>query len=130
MYYHSLKKRKEKVFKMSDRVPQVNNLIQEELSKIIFREVEFPQGVLVTLTRVDTSSNIIESRVYISVMPESKVEEVFKLLNKQIYFIQQILNKRLRMRPIPKIIFMVEKETVRAGKVDELLENLKIKRKR
>jgi len=115
---------------MTDRVPQVNNLIQKELSKIIFREVEFPLGVLVTLTRVDTSSNIIESKVYVSVMPESKAEEVFKLLNRQIYFIQQILNKRLRMRPIPKIIFMAEKETVRAGKVEELLENLKIKRKR
>ncbi len=115
---------------MTDRVPQVNNLIQEELSKIIFREVEFPPGVLVTLTRVDTTANLIESRVYISVMPGSREEEVLKLLNKIIYFIQQILNKRLRMRPIPKIIFMAEKETVRAGKVEELLENLKIKRKR
>lgn len=115
---------------MTDRVPQVNNLIREELSKIIFREVEFPLGVLATLTRVDTSSNLIESRVYISIMPGSKEEEVLNLLNKQIYFIQQILNKRLKMRPIPKIIFMVEKETVKAEKVEKLLEGLKIKRQR
>lgn len=115
---------------MADRVLQVNRLIQEELSKIILREVEFPLGVLVTLTRVDTSSNIIESKVYISVMPGNRGEEVFMLLNKQIYFIQQILNKRLRMRPIPKIIFVAEKETVRAGKVEEILEKIKIKRTR
>ncbi|MFH1582211.1 MAG: 30S ribosome-binding factor RbfA [bacterium] len=115
---------------MTDRVPQVNHLIQEELSKIIFREVEFLPGVLVTLTRVDTSSNLIESRIYISVMPGDRGEEVFNLLNKQIYFIQQILNKRLRMRPIPKIIFVAEKETVRAGKVEEILAKIKIKRKR
>ncbi|MFH1509924.1 MAG: 30S ribosome-binding factor RbfA [Candidatus Nealsonbacteria bacterium] len=115
---------------MTDRVPQVNNLIREELSKIIFREVEFPLGALVTLTRVDTTANLIESRVYISIMPQSKEEEIFKLLNRQIYFIQQILNKRLKMRPIPKIIFTPEKETIRAGKVEELLEKLKIKRQR
>ena len=113
---------------MSDRVPQVNKLIQEELSKIIFREIEFADA-LVTLTRVDTTANLIESRVYISVMPNSREAEVFKNLNKRIYYIQQLLNERIKMRPMPKIIFLKEKETERAGKVEEILEKLKPKRR-
>ncbi len=39
---------------MSKRIPQVNQLIKKELSQIILREIEFPVGVLVTLTRVET----------------------------------------------------------------------------
>ena len=114
---------------MADRVPQVNNLVKQELSKIIFREVEFPKDVLVTLTRVETTANIIESRVYISVMPEEKTEEVFLILKKRIYSIQKSLDRKLRMRPIPKIIFIPEKETIKAGKVEEILEGLKKKNK-
>lgn len=113
---------------MSDRVPQVNRLIQEELSKIIFREVDFPD-TLITLTRVDTTANLIESKVYISVMPNSKEAAVFANLNKRIYYIQQLLNERIKMRPMPKIIFQKETETERAGKVEEILEKLKPKRR-
>jgi ribosome-binding factor A len=113
---------------MSDRVVKANKLIQEELSKIIFREVEFPDA-LITLTRVETTGNLIESKIYISVMPASKEANVFKNLNKRIYYLQQLLNERLRIRPMPKIIFQKEKETERAGKIEEILEKLKPNRR-
>jgi ribosome-binding factor A len=62
-------------------------------------------------------------------MPNSREVEVFKNLNKRIYYIQQLLNERIKMRPMPKIIFFKEKETERAGKVEEILEKLKPKRR-
>jgi ribosome-binding factor A len=114
---------------MENRVPGVNQLIKRELSGIILKEIEFPQDTLVTLTRVETSSNLIESKIYVSVIPESRQDAVMKLLRGQVYFLQQLLNDRLRMRPIPKIIFVKEEETVRAGKVEELLEELKREKK-
>lgn len=110
---------------MSNRLPRVNQLIKEELSQIILREVEFPSGVLVTLTRVETSSNLNESRVYISCIPETEQEKVMSILNSQVWRLQQLLNKRLRIRPIPKIIFSKEKETVEASKIEQVLEGLK-----
>ncbi len=110
---------------MESRVPKVNQLIKKELSGIILREVEFPQGVLVTLTRVETTPNLIDSRIYISVIPGEKQETAVKILSSQVYVLQQLLNNRLRMRPVPKIVFVKEKETARAGRVEELLEELK-----
>ena len=110
---------------MSNRLARVNQLIKKELSQIILREVKFLSGVLVTLTRVETTPNLNESKVYIGVIPENKTESVFQVLNKQIYRLQQELNHRLNMRPVPRIYFVKEKETIMAGRVEEILEKLK-----
>jgi len=107
-----------------ERVPRVNQLIKKELNRIILREIDFPKDALVTITRVESSSNLIQVRVYVSVMPENKTGQVMSILSRDIYSIQQGLNKRLRMRPIPKIIF-VEESTVReAAKIEEILEEI------
>jgi len=110
---------------VSNRIPRVNQLIKEELSQIILKEIEFPQDVLATITRVETSANLIESNVWISVLPEEKLKRILEILNKNIYFLQQKLNKRLKMRPIPRIKFLKERKTAEAGKIEEILEGLK-----
>ena len=110
---------------MSKRIPRVNELIRRELGQIILREIEFPSEVLVTLTRVETSVDLNQSKVYVSAIPEEKIKLALRILNQQIYDIQQRLNKRLKMRPIPRIKFIEEKETREAGKIEELLEKIK-----
>ncbi len=110
---------------MSSRLPSVNQLIKKELSQIVLREVEFSSGVLVTLTRVETSPNLNESRIYVSCIPEKGQERALNALNSRVWHLQQLLNKRLKMRPIPKIIFLKEKETVEAGKIEKILAKLK-----
>lgn len=110
---------------MSKRIEKVNSLIQEEVSSILLREIEFPKNVLVTITRVETIVNLSESKVYISTIPDKSIDEVFEILNRNIYDIQQCLNKRLNMRPIPKIVFKKEEKTEEADRVEEILEGLK-----
>ena len=110
---------------MSKRIQRVNQLIKKELSQILLREVEFPSGVLVTVTRVESSFDLNQAKVYISCLPEEKTPIVFQILNRRIYELQQELNHRLRMRPIPRIKFVEEKETKEAGKIEEILEELK-----
>lgn len=110
---------------MSERVLKVNELIKRELSQILLKEADFSKNVLVTVTRVETSPNLIQSKIYLSVLPATQGSKILQALNSQIYFLQQKLNRRLKMRPTPKIIFLKEKETERAEKVEELLEKLK-----
>ena len=113
---------------MSKRIEQVNELIQRELGKIILREIDFPQGIMVTLTRVETSVDLGQSKVYVSCFPRGKTKSVLGILNQNIYDIQQRLNKRLKMRIIPKIFFAIERETAEAGRIEEILEKLKWKK--
>jgi len=107
------------------RGKKINSLLEREIGKIIQREIFFPNGVLPTLTRVETTSNLIEAKVYISVFPENKSEEVLKTLNKEVYDIQQEINKKLNMRPVPKIRFIKDEILIHAGRIEELLAQLK-----
>jgi len=110
---------------MKERILKINSLIKKELGKILLREIDFPTGSLVTVTRVDTSPNLIQTKVYISTIPEESSQEVFDVLENNIYSIQQKLNKKINMRPMPRIFFVKEKATSEAGRVEELLEEIK-----
>lgn len=114
---------------MSNRIQQVNQVIKEEISKIIFREIDFPKNIMVTITRVETLVNLREAKIYVSVIPEEEINKILRILERQIYNLQQKLNKRIQMRPIPKIKFLPEKETSQAGKIEEILERLKKEKK-
>ena len=113
---------------MNPRIPKINQLLQEELGAILLRELELPDGVLVTVTRVDASGNLQEAKVYISVMPEARLEDVFVVLNRNIYAVQQMLNKRLKMRPVPRIKRTIETKTSEAQRIEELLEKTREER--
>jgi len=54
---------------MNKRILRINSLIRDELSNILLREVEFPDGVLATITRVEVSDDLFNASVYISVLP-------------------------------------------------------------
>jgi len=109
---------------MSQRIPRVNKLIKKELSQIFLKEIEFPKDILVTVTRVETSDNLNQAKAYISVMPEEQSKRVLQILERKIYYLQQKINKRLRMRPVPQIRFSEEKQTAEAGRLEELLEKI------
>ena len=109
---------------MSTRIEKVNSLLEHEISKILAADFGFA-GSLVTLTHVETSPNLIQTKAYISVMPKEKTEHVIGVLNKGVYDVQKKLNKMLNMRPVPKIIFVADKETAEASRVEELLEKIK-----
>jgi ribosome-binding factor A len=110
---------------MSKRIQRLNELIKEELGKILLKEGDFPEGVLVTITRVETLANLNEAKVWVSVLPENQAGKIIEDLNKKIYFLQQKINKIFRMRIVPKIRFLVETKTKEAARVEEILENLK-----
>ncbi|MDP2910397.1 MAG: 30S ribosome-binding factor RbfA [bacterium] len=110
---------------MSNRIEKVNALIKKELSLILLREMDFSKDALITVTRVEAVPNLSEAKIYISTMPENKSDRVQEILKRKVYYIQQCLNKRLKMRPIPKIGFKKEGRTEQADRVEELLEQLK-----
>ena len=110
---------------MSDRIQRVNQLIEEELSRIILKEMSFPKDVLVTLTRVETSVDLRQSTVFISVLPDRNAKEVLSSLKNEVFSLQKTIDRRLRMRPVPRINFVLEIKTRKAARIEELLEEIK-----
>lgn len=110
---------------MSKRIDRVNQLIKQTLSKFLLKEMDFKESVLITITRVETAPNLSYSNVFVSVMPEQEIKQVMVYLDKNIYHLQQKMNKRLVMKRVPKIIFREETKTREADRIEKLLDELK-----
>jgi ribosome-binding factor A len=111
---------------MSERIKKVNELLKQEINQLLLREVDF-RGAFVTITDIDTSSDLKYTNVKIVIYPEDKTHEVFKILEKDIYDIQQGLNKRLHrsIKYVPKIRFEIDKTETKAQEVEKTLSKIK-----
>ena len=109
---------------MSQRIKKVNELLRQEVSKLLLKEVDFG-GTFVTITNVDTSPNLQQSKIKISILPAEKSEEVLNEIKRNIFHIQKALNKKLYMRPVPKIIFEVDEIETKAQRIEEILGKIK-----
>ena len=90
---------------MSFRNKKIEELIKEETGSIIAREAFLPKGILATITHVMLHKKGYIADVYVSVIPDEKLKESIAILQKNVYDIQQEVNNRLNIRPVPKIAF-------------------------
>ena len=109
------------------RAKRFNELIKKELGKIIFDFLDVKPGILATITRVDTALDLFTAVVFVSIYPDREAKEIFDKLNRLIYQIQQILNKKLKIRPVPKIIWRHDKNPEEASKVESMLKEVREK---
>lgn len=107
------------------RKERISDLVREEVGKILQRELDFDFDALVTVTRADVSENRAHAKIYVSAFPSSFGQKVLEEINKQIYFLQQYLNKNLRIRPVPKLFFVLDETEERAAKIEKLIEETK-----
>lgn len=106
------------------RLEKINMLLQEELARVLDRESEFRDDALVTVTRVETSPDLHYAAVHVSIF-EKEPNRTLEILGKNVYTIQQILNRRLRMRPVPKIRFEIDEGEMKREVVEKSLAELK-----
>ena len=109
---------------MNERIAKVNSLIQEELGKILVKEMIFPPGMLVTIISVDCSPDLKHTKVMIDTIPQKKLGQTLRILGKNIYNIQQILNGKLVMHHVPKIKFIVDEGQQKLERIDQLVKQV------
>ena len=107
-----------------NRTLRVSELFKRELANIFLHELDFPDGTFVTILDVEISLNLRRALVYITITPAGRSKEVFAILKRNIFAIQQNLNKRLKMRPCPKISWATGEYASRAQRIEELLEQI------
>ncbi len=107
------------------RIEKVNELLKEELGAIFSKEVSLKSGVFATISKVRTVPNLKEARVSISIFPAHETEYAMKSLEHELYKIQGLLNRRLHMRPLPRISLENDTAEQRAQAVEEALSAIK-----
>ena len=110
----------------TQRILKINKLIKQELGKIILTNVDFSKNVILTITKVDTSADLRYADVFISVLPDEMSVEIEKELKEIIYFIQGKLNKKLFMKPLPRIKFVIDRSGEYVEKIGKIIEENKL----
>lgn len=106
---------------MNRRILKVNKLIKQEVGKIILTETDFSRNIILTITKVETSKDLRYADIFVSVLPLDKEVEIMELLKEEIYFIQQKLNKKLYLKPLPRIKFVIDKSGEDVSRIEELI---------
>lgn len=92
----------------SNRIGRINEEIQRELATLI-RTVKDPRvHGLVSLTAVDTTSDLRYAKIYVSVLDKSDVNEVVKGLKSAGGYLRRELGRALSLRYTPELVFVAD----------------------
>ena len=106
------------------RPNKISRLLQKELSEIVLLQTKSMPGTLVSVSAVRISPDMSIARVYLSVFPSEKAEEMVKNINNNMKSIRYELGTRVRhqLRIIPELKFFVDDSLDYIEKIDSLLK--------
>ena len=112
----------------SNRIGRINEEIQRELADQLRRlkDPRVSQVGMVSITRVDTTTDLRYCRVYVSVLDHSDVKEVVKGLKSAAGYLRRELGRVLTLRYTPELQF-IEDDSIERGvrmvsMIDRVLE--------
>ena len=110
----------------TNRINRINEDIQRELASLI-RTVKDPRvHGLISITRVDTTTDLRYCRVYVSVLDHSDVKEVVKGLKSAAGYLRRELGRVLTLRYTPELQFIeddsIERCVRMVSRIDRVLE--------
>ena len=108
---------------MKHRMLRVNEVIKRELSGIIAREITF-EGSLVSINRVDVSSDLKNAHIFVSVLGSESGESVMKKLEEHRPALQSELAGRVTMKFTPHLLFHLDESIARGSRVVEILQQI------
>lgn len=109
--------------RMTTRQEKVNSLLLRLISlSLTEHKPEELKGIL-TITGVEVSPDLENAKVFFSVIGQEP-EEVIKILRKEIFKIQRMLNSKLSMRKVPRIVFVADYSGEEAQRIKKLLREI------
>ena len=107
------------------RLDRVNQLMKEEISLLVQRELKDPGLGFVTVTEVDVSKDLRTARVYVSVLgSEADWKGSLEALERARGYIRNWLIPRLRMRTVPHLTFHPDRSMAHAAQIQSILKGL------
>lgn len=107
------------------RAQRVADRIMEEVADILHREVGDPRMAMVTLTGIKVSDDLRNARIFFVEMGQETCREETKMaLKKAVGFLRRALGKRLQMRYVPEITFMVDQSFAYGSHIDRLINQV------
>ena len=107
------------------RLDRVNQLIKEEISLVLQRELKDPRLGFITVTEVETANDLRLAKVFVSVLgDEAKWTSSLAALKSARGFIRHWLRGHLDLRVTPELDFRPDRSMVHGARIQELLKQL------
>jgi ribosome-binding factor A len=107
------------------RLQRVNQLIKEELSGLLQRELKDPRLGFVTVTEVETTNDLRAAKVYVSVLgSDAEWKASLAALESARGFIRNWLRAHLDLRATPTLDFRPDRSMQHAAHIQGLLKQL------
>lgn len=104
------------------RVEKVQELMKQEVSEIVLRELKDPRIGFVTVTEVKCTADLREAKIYVSVMgSDDQVKNTLAGLKSSMGFIRREIGRRIRLRFTPEISLALDKSLDYSAHIQELL---------
>jgi ribosome-binding factor A len=106
----------------ADRMRRVDEAMREVLSDAITSEIKDPRVGFVTVTAVDTSPDLRQARVFVSVLgTPSERRRSLQGLRSAHGFLQRRVADELRLKHTPTLDFAYDDTAENAARINELL---------
>ena len=108
----------------SNRIGRINEEIQRELSSLL-RNLKDPrlQNGLLTITHVDTTSDLRYSRIFVSAFNKDQEKEMIKGLKSASGYLRRELGSALKLRYTPELQFIADDSIRQGAHILEMLRN-------
>ncbi len=108
----------------SNRIGRINEEIQRELSSLL-RTLKDPrlQNGLLTITHVDTTSDLRYSRIFVSAFHKDQEKEMVKGLKSAAGYLRRELGSALKLRYTPELQFIADDSIRQGAHILEMLRN-------
>jgi len=107
------------------RLDRVNQLIKEEISTLLQRELKDPRLGFVTVTEVETAKDLRVAKVFVSVLGDQRQwEGSMAALASARGFVRNWLRQHLDLRVTPEIDFRPDHSMEHAAKIQSLLKQV------
>lgn len=109
---------------MTQRTARLDELLREEISAILSREVDDPRVGFVTITDVEVTPDLRHANVWVSLIGEgSSRREQLRALARALPFVRRRLG-RLRLKRIPDLHLKEDRTAERGTRVLRILDKL------
>jgi ribosome-binding factor A len=109
---------------MSERTARLDELLREEISAIVGREIADPRIGFVTITSVDVAPDLAHATVWVSVIGDAQTRRAsVRALGRAMPFVRHRLGA-LRLKRIPELHVREDDSAERGTRVLRILEEL------
>ena len=109
---------------MTERTARLDELLAQEISRILAREIQDPRIGFVTVTRVEVTPDLRHARVWVSIIGQpAERKEAFRALGRAMPFVRHELGV-LRLRRIPELHLLLDDSIERGTRVMQIIDGL------